>query len=351
MTDKLGSSEYASTEENVEHNFSLTINPLALPNGLVDSLNPFSERKIRSYQFKEEVEEKIQESLGTDKNVFMTNGCDGALDLIAQAYFDRTTEVAIPVPSFPRYQTHVEKTGATAEFIENPSGYHPSIDKMADSGADFILLANPVNPTGEKFSAEEISELKRRFDGTIILDEAMRVKESQADLVDENLILVGSFSKLYGLAGLRAGYLVTQKSEVEEIISPFQANSLAIEGVKEILDEKQFLEETRTLVEEELEFLKKNLPKLGVKYSESRSFTLLMGFSAVELSGEKVHDELLDKGIKTVKGSNFRGLSSEYLRISIGKREANARLIESLSEIVDSKEKTLKNTGGKNDYA
>jgi histidinol-phosphate/aromatic aminotransferase/cobyric acid decarboxylase-like protein len=331
--------EYAE-ENKAELDMSLNENPLGPSDKALERVRSISPEQLSRYQHpSEKVKQKVSRFLEVDEErLMLVDGCDGAIEIFAQTFFTEETEVAIPAPSFHRYRVHSRKMDADIRLVPPESGYHPSIDRMKQLNSDFMFLANPQNPSGERFEMGELRELIEDFDGHIVLDEALaHLNQNHTGLVSEKVTVLGSLSKVFGLAGLRAGYIVSdQTEELEKCSSPFKISSVAQEAVSEAVRDKRHLEETRGLIEAELSFLKSGLNQLGLDYSESESMTLIIDLSESEFRGQasELSSRLEDKGVKVVEGSSFAGLDQSSLRISVRDRETNKKFLLLLSEVI-----------------
>lgn len=332
--------EYAE-ENKADLDMSLNENPLGPSDRVLERVRSISPEQISRYQHpSEKLKQELSGFLEVDESrLMLIDGCDGGIEIFAQTFFTKETEVAIPAPSFHRYRVHSKKMGADIRPVLPESGYHPSIDRLKEIDSDFMFLANPQNPSGERFENDELRELIEGFDGHLVLDEALaHINQDHTDLVSENVTVLGSFSKVFGLAGLRAGYIVSeQTSELKKCSSPFKISSVAQEAVSEALKDEKHLEKTRNLIETELSFLKSGLRQLGLDHSDSKSMTLLIDLSESEFRGRssELSSRLEDKGVKVVEGNNFSGLGQSTLRISVRDRESNEKFLSLLSDVLD----------------
>ncbi|MCJ7478919.1 MAG: aminotransferase class I/II-fold pyridoxal phosphate-dependent enzyme [Candidatus Nanohaloarchaeota archaeon QJJ-7] len=343
--EELETDEYAEKGK-AELDMSLNVNPLGPPETSVQAVRNLPEEKICHYQHPgDDLRGSVADLIDIPQDaLILTNGCDGALEKLALTYFDKNIDVAIPVPSFHRYETHARKMGSSITFIESEgSDFHPSIEEMADCGSDYLVLANPQNPSGERFSNKEIETLVQEFNGTIILDEALEHPyRTHAPLtMDEDIIVVGSFSKILGLAGLRAGYIAGgDKKQIRKSGSPFQINAAAQEAVRAAVESEDYLERTDKTVSDELSYIKGRLERIGISYSESESLPLLISLKDTRF--EKKSSDLVSlmkkEGVKIVDGGHFRGLEKDHIRISVRDRSKNKAFITSLEKVLEQEE-------------
>lgn len=333
-------SEYAD-ESNYELDMSLTCNPLGPPETVEKELESLTSKEISGYRMvSERAISNVSSITGIDKqNLAVTNGCDGGLDLVAQTFFNPSVTVDIPVPSFPRYELYCKKMGAKINHIESDSSIHPGIEQLKKSEGDYMILANPQNPTGERFSIDQMEDLNSSIPGTLIVDEAQIMMENtHSTLIDKGVIVAGSFSKIFGMAGLRLGYLGMQDiGKIKKIKSPFLVNSCGTKALETLEEPDEYLKKSREYIKAQNNLIKENLDELGLNYSSSRCLILLMDLSESNISGKKVHEALLDRDVKITAGDNFRTLNDNYLRIGVRKEEQNREFLSILRGIVEEK--------------
>lgn len=332
-------SEYAEGERR-ETDMSLNVNPLGASERVMDSLRNIRDEDVSRYRHPGEgLKSRLKEFLNAgSKQLMLTNGCDGALEKLALTYFSRDTTVAVPVPSFHRYEIHARKMGAEVEFIESEGGIHPGPEVLGDVDAEYMLLANPQNPTGEKFSTEEIRKIKSEFEGVLIIDEALRLPfDNHSELIDEECIVTGSFSKSFGLAGLRAGYVLAEDTEhLQKTGSLFLVNSLAQVALDAVLEDREYLRKTREAVEKELTYLKEEMDSLGTFYTRSETTSMLVSLAGTsyEENVDSLIAELEERGVKVVHGGHFRSLEDNHFRISVRDHKTNRRFIAALKRVI-----------------
>lgn len=278
-----------------------------------------------------------------EQQIVLGNGSDEIMALIGQALLLPKEEVITPHPAFSIYekvavmaQAHLLKVPLKALSIDLEG-----IRKKVSSRTKLIFLTNPHNPTGSFLEKKELEDFLKTLPVSVlvVLDEAYidfvqpQRRFSSIALLESfpNLIILRTFSKAYGLAGLRIGYgILTPKlaSLLETVRDPFNVNILAQIGATAALDDKDFLENTRRTIWEGRRFLTKALTSLGVKVypSEANFLLIYLGKDA-----KKIYEGLLKKGIIVRPMVNYD--LADYLRISIGKPEENQAFVEAFKEI------------------
>jgi histidinol-phosphate aminotransferase len=217
--------------------------------------------------------------------------------------------------------------------------------KAAGDKAKLVFVANPNNPTGSYLSAKDIEDFLMAVPShvVVVLDEAYNeylTPEQRYDAIAwvkrfPNMILSRSFSKAYGLAGLRIGYGVAQPHLTDllnRIRQPFNVNSLAQAAAIAAFQDKAFLQEGFELNCAGYEQLTKAFDQLGLQYLPSAGNFVLVKVGDDDQAGARINLELLKRGIIVRPVGNY-GLP-QWLRISIGLPEENAAFINALKAIL-----------------
>ncbi len=271
------------------------------------------------------------------------NGSFELISLVAQAYLESGDEAIINQPSFGWY------TNATLQMNVKPV-YVPlkdmtvNLEALKDAITDktkIIWICNPNNPTGTVLPWKElltfIDDVPRNI--VIVLDEAYIdfIEGGYMDTVDiirdhKNVILLRTFSKLYGLASFRIGYGIADEeiiSNLHKVRLPINVNFAAYIAAVASLEDKEFKERVLKHNRESLDFYYRELDKLGLKYVRSNGNFILVN---VGMDGSYVEKEFLKRGYMIRNGEEF-GLIG-YVRISIGTKEENTEVIKILRDIL-----------------
>jgi histidinol-phosphate aminotransferase len=247
----------------------------------------------------------------------------------------------MPWPSFAMYPLVVRGMGARAIQVPLDSAYVADVDALVAAVTErtrLLFLANPNNPTGTSIGRDAFERLLARVPERVVVvcDEAYAEYVRRPDFPDSvaaiarrpTLLVLRTFSKIYGLAGLRVGYAIGDPELVgvlERARHPFQVNSLAQVAARAALDDAGHVERVRALTHAGLAQLERAFDGLGLRYARSDANFLLVevGDRAAEL-----YDRLLHDGVITRPMGAF-GLT-RHLRITAGLPEENERLIQSL---------------------
>jgi histidinol-phosphate aminotransferase len=274
------------------------------------------------------------------EELLLTNGTDEAIHLICETYLEPGDEALIVVPTFAMYEIYAAATGARVVSI--PAGQDfsfPTADVIAaiTSRTRFIAVANPNNPTGAFASLSDLADIaKSAPDTALLVDEAYFEfsGETMAPKWRElpNLFVSRTFSKAYGMAGLRIGVLMGNTDQMQVLrraSSPYNLNSVALACLPEALADKEFI---RGYVGQALDGrrqLESELEVWGVRFWPSHANFVLMYL------GEHCKEFI---SAMSARGILVRDRSSDYgcqdcVRITVGIREHNQRLVASLREV------------------
>jgi len=270
-------------------------------------------------------------------------GCGGdeILELIAKTVIGPGDEVVYGWPSFAMYPIVIQGMGARGVPVPLTDEFTQDLDAMAAAVTDktrLVMLCNPNNPTGTSVGAEEFDRFVATLPADVILtvDEAYFEFARRPDFPDvipllsrrPGTLVLRTFSKIYGLAGIRIGYGICDvefASYLERARHPFNVNRLAEIAALAALDDEEHVRRTLELNETGIEYLTSEFGKLGIEtWPTDANFILAR-------TGAGVFDALLEKGV-IVRPMNAFGLT-EHVRISIGLPEENERLIKAITEI------------------
>lgn len=278
------------------------------------------------------------------ENIVLGNGSDEVIALLAQALLQPGHRVILPKPSFLLYDVLTRSAGATPVYVplDSLSIDLNAIKKKITPGCRMVFLCNPNNPTGTIFSKTDFENFLKTIppDIIVVVDEAYiefvrdpncisSIAYWQSEMA---LVTLRTFSKAYGLAGLRIGYGVMPKFLAEllnRIRLPFNANSLALAGAVAALDDDAFLKKTVTLVHDGLDFIYESLSKLKIKYFPTQSNFFLID---VKSDADEIFDRLLREGL-IVRSMKAYGYPT-FIRVNVGTPDENIRLLSALEKLL-----------------
>lgn len=271
------------------------------------------------------------------------NGSDEIIVLALRAFVDPGEHVVVASPTFLIYELQSRVSGADVSVVPL-KGFRYDLDAMrraVTSKTKLIFLANPDNPTGTYVTAQELERFLRGLPPQVIVfsDEAYHELVEARDyprtlglFQGHSLIIARSFSKAYGLAGLRVGYGIARPSLIaamEAVREPFNVNSLAQAAAAAALRDREFLIRTRRMVREGRRYLMSELAALRVRVVPSVTNFLLLD------AGPRAQDlarRLLARGIIVREMGAWK--LPGCLRVTIGTMPENRRFIRTLQEVI-----------------
>lgn len=286
------------------------------------------------------LKEKLSNFTGLNVNqILPSSGSDEMVDQIAKTFITSEDEVIMADITFPRYITTTKMMGGTPiivplkELIYDLSGM---LEKIT-SRTRLIWLCNPNNPTGTMFSESELLSFMAQVpkDIIVVYDEAYREFATHADFPYdstkllpkyENMIIMRTFSKAYGLASLRIGFTMASEEIIEninKIRGPFNVNTFAQVSAIAALEDQSFVQKTIDNNTLGKEFLYREFDKMGLSYAPTQSNHIWVN---VKKDAQEVFINLQKKGviIRPMVGTN--------IRVSIGLPEENEFFIHCLKE-------------------
>ena len=272
--------------------------------------------------------------------VVVGNGADELIGMVAVAAFDRGDEVVVPMPSFEPYATSVALAGARLQ-ASPLAGYETDLDDVARRVTEHtkaVILCSPHNPATTIIRRGPLVRLLEALGDDsplVVLDEAYRDFCDDPEYPDgvallarfPRLLVLRTFSKIAALAGLRVGYAVGALESIDRlnrVRAPFNVNRLGQVAALAALDDPEHWQRTRRLVLEERAFLSRELARRGFTFPPSQA-----NFFLVKVAGATAVRERLLRGGLAVRDGAGVGFP-DHLRISIGTREANERLLRGL---------------------
>jgi histidinol-phosphate aminotransferase len=292
---------------------------------------------------------KLAEKLGVRADqIVLGNGSDDVIGMLTRVYLKPGDNAVMTDPSFLMYDIFVRTVGADPVQIplNNLEIDLPAMAAAVTEKTRMVFITNPNNPTGGHITAPQFETFMAALPPHVVvmLDEAYI--EFAADpacldgltvVSDERPIAVmRTFSKAYGLAGLRIGYGVMpaeMAGMLHRVRQPFNTNSLAQAAAVAALDDEAFLNETRQLIWTELTFLQESLTKMGVSWFPTQANFFLID---VKQNAGAVFEALLRQGV-IVRSMVSYGYP-EYIRVTVGTHAENARFLEALERVMGCRE-------------
>ncbi|WP_026584603.1 histidinol-phosphate transaminase [Bacillus sp. J33] len=277
-----------------------------------------------------------------EEQIIFGNGSDEIIQMISRALLGPDTNTIMAAPTFPQYKHNAVVEGAEIREIPLINGEH-DLDAMLaaiDENTAVIWVCSPNNPTGSYVSESSLLSFLEKVpeDILVVLDEAYYeyvVADDYYRAVDlisqyNNLIVLRTFSKIYGLASLRVGYGVSNQEIIkvlEPVREPFNVNKFAQAAAAAALGDQQFIESCRQKNREGLEQFYDFCEKNQLQYYPSQGNFILINFNA---DSNDVFQFLLEKGyiVRSGKALGF----PDSVRVTVGSKEQNEGVLEAMEQ-------------------
>lgn len=314
-------------------------NTLACSPAVQEVLGRISAGQLTRYPERESVEAVVAAHLGlAPAQVALTNGVDEAIHVLFEAFLDEGDELLLPVPTYTMYEVYASATDARAVTVLAGDDLRFPFDELAariTARTKIIAVANPNSPSGTMATREQIAKLARLAPQAVILvDEAYFhfCGETVMDLVGKipNLIVARTFSKAYGLAGLRVGVLAGPfdlMHWVRRVLSPYSVNSVALSCLPAALQDIAYLDwYVGEVLAARAEF-ETALQAAHLRYWPSRANFILVDIGPQH---KEFVRQMLSAGVLVRDRSSDPGCDGR-VRITIGTREQMQRAVAALN--------------------
>jgi len=280
--------------------------------------------------------------------ITLGNGSDDLLDILARSFVGTDDAIVYSQYAFVVYSMLAKMQGAID--IEVPAQrFGHDLKTMSQAVQDnpntkIVFIANPNNPTGTQLEQKALRQFVASVPPSvlIVLDEAYIEYSPESNnraLLDEfdNVVIVRTFSKAYGLAGLRVGYALSSVAVahlLNRIRQPFNVSRIGLAAAAAALADQDFIEETRVMNDEQMRWLEKQFDALGLGFVKSHANFIMVEVKVEmeDITADSIHQALLEQGV-IVRPLAAYGLPN-WLRITVGLAEDNLRLIDTLRSIL-----------------
>lgn len=293
-----------------------------------------------AYDLKQTLAAKLGLSPG---HIILGNGSNEIIEFVGHAFMRPGAEVVVSEYCFAIYPIVAHLFGARLLTVPARDYGHdlPAMLRACTPATRVLFVANPNNPTGTLAPRADVVQLTAETPDHVLLvmDEAyVDFLSHPVDLLPlvregarPNLLLMRTFSKIFGLAGLRLGFGIGHPDLVaalEKIRQPFNINSIAQAGAVAALDDREHLERTRLNNDQGLDFLQKSFAGLGLPFVPSHANFVLVRVG----DGDRVFRGLQQLGIITRPMAGYR--LPEWIRVTVGTPEQNARCVAALRKVL-----------------
>lgn len=280
------------------------------------------------------------------EQVIVTNGADELITLLSKAYLEEEDEIIVPYPSFSEYDFGADLMGATVVPVQFDKGFQFNVQKIIDAITDrtkLLYICSPNNPTGTYLSKSDFETILDAVPERVLVvfDGAYSHYATAEDYTDgiefvkrgKNVLVIQTFSKIYGLAGLRVGYGIADESVINTILKvrePFNVNSIAQAAAIAAINDADHVNASREVNASGIKELYQVFTDLGLNYVETSSNFILLELGP---NGEELYNELLAKGV-ILRHGKIWGLP-EYVRVTVGTKEENEFFLQALKEVLN----------------
>jgi len=286
-----------------------------------------------------ELREKLSALLSVNiEQIVVGNGSDELITYLITAFGRNDTRIVYPTPTFSMYEILSRATGVETKGVPLTETFEIPVDELiaqlkAD-GTNIVFLSRPNNPTGNCFDRQGIIEIIEQNNTLVVLDEAYYEfsKKTFLPLLSQypNLIILRTFSKAYGLAGLRIGYMIAHQeitTEVHKVRLPYNLNSFSQRVALKLLEYQTQAETQIELIKKERDriFKKLSISKKVYAYPTEANFVLFR----TEVDADMVFKRLLGEGI-LIRNLNKPGALKNCLRVTVGTPEENGVFLAAL---------------------
>ncbi len=289
-------------------------------------------------------------------NIILGNGSIELIYMITEV-FPSGFKAIIPVPSFTEYEKAVLRVGGETVFVQLPENFAlntEDVKKAVTDGTRIIYICNPHSPSGTLYSKEKILDLAEFCQKKNII---LSVDENYIEFAEkgeettvagyvknyENLFVIRSVTKFYGMPGIRFGYGIAAESLIDTLQTvrqPWSINSLAGFATLAAFSDREFIENTKRTITREKAQLTKSLVEIGgLQVFPSETNFVLVKIQNPQLTSTVLREELAKEGMLIRDCSTFVGLDNKYFRVTVRSAEDNLKLTEALKKKIKSEGK------------
>jgi histidinol-phosphate aminotransferase len=307
--------------------------------------NPFNEPYNR---YPDPLQKKLKEKVAALKNVkpeqiFLGNGSDEPIDLLIRSFCEPGKENIVTIdPTYGMYKVAASVNNVEVKKVSLTEDFQLDAEQMlnaADENTKLIFLCSPNNPTGNLLDKKAVSEVVEKFNGIVVLDEAYIDFAPGKSLLPElsnhpNLVVLQTFSKAWGMAGIRLGMAFAAPeiiSVLNKIKYPYNLNILTQEKAMELTDNREKVEKwVKRIIAERSKMaeLLKIFPFVEKIFPSDANFLLVKMHDA-----RGIYDYLAERGI-VVRDRSKIHLCENSLRITIGTSKENEQLLKAMNDLI-----------------
>ena len=313
---------------------------------VLECLRHLDLEQLARYPEREPVEAKISDFLGiASSEVLLTNGVDEAIHLLCETYLEPGDEALIVVPTYSMYRIYAMAAGAQVVSVRLGEEFQFCAESVCDQITErtrLIAIANPNNPTGTVATGQDLLRIATSApQAAVLVDEAYFEFYGQTMLGAHrelpNLFVARTFSKAYGMAGLRAGVLVgdaEQMRSVRRVSSPYNVNAVALACLPEAIADHNHIRQYVKEVLDARSALESALKANGIQFWPSQANFVLARVGASAADSAAFVQQMRARGILVRDRSADPGCEG-CVRITLGPQAHTAKLLKALQETLD----------------
>jgi|SRR3954452_5474191 histidinol-phosphate aminotransferase len=312
---------------------------------VLQQLRSIEAEDLAKYPEREPVEARVADFLGLSPGqVLLTNGVDEAIHLICETYLEPGDEALIVVPTYSMYRIYALAAGARLVSVALGENFLFSAERVIGSltkKTKLIAIANPNNPTGTVAASADLLAVATAAPGAaVLIDEAYFEFYGQTMLTERrppNLFVARTFSKVYGMAGMRVGVLVgdgEQMKTLRRAASPYNVNAVALACVPAAIADQGYVETYVSEVSQSRARLEGALQAAGVQFWSSQANFVLMRVGTTKEDAAAFCGTMRHRGILVRDRSADHGCEG-CVRVTLGPEEQCERLLRALQETLD----------------
>ncbi|MDA7817867.1 histidinol-phosphate transaminase [Sulfurimonas sp.] len=283
----------------------------------------------------------------SDENVIIGSGSDQVIEFLVHAKADSNSKILINSVTFAMYEIYAKHVGA--QIIRTSSQKH-DLDEFYElykkENPEIIFLCTPNNPTGDAIDSKDLFNFVSKIDtDTLVVVDGAYMEYAAAkdkskeivvsELIEKfsNVIYLGTFSKAYGLGGMRTGYGISNAKIIKELYKlrpPFNITTLSLEAASVALDDEEFVNKSITLNFEQMKRYEEFANKQKIDIIESYTNFVTLCLNSNQNSTE-ISNSLLQKGMIV---RNLSGYGMNAIRVTVGTDEQNSRFFDLVSELL-----------------
>jgi histidinol-phosphate aminotransferase len=313
---------------------------------VLDRLRSLTAEDLARYPERQPIEATVAGFLGiSESELLLTNGVDEAIHILCQTYLAPSDEALIVVPTYSMYRIYMSAVGAQVISIPADKTFQLPLNALRSRITDrtrLIAIANPNNPTGTFTPAEQLLDIARSAPAAAILIDEAYFEFCGRTLLPRrrdcpNVFITRTFSKAYGLAGLRIGVLIgdaDQMPSLRRVCSPYNVNAVALACLPEALADQDYIE---CYVNETLRSrtrLESTLVSRGIRFWPSQANFVLARVGSAKSDSQAFVEQMRRRGI-LVRDRSSDHACEGCVRFTLGTEEQTNRLLTALEEVLE----------------